>query len=146
MTYCTIAQFIEIFSEQEAIELTNLDMPGAIATNDDQLTRALTDASAMIDGYIQNRVQLPLEPEQVPGVLVSCCADIARYRLDRLRCREEVRLRYEDWIAWLKDVARGLVNLGLDSQVLPASPTLVPDQVYIRASDRVFTEHGLRGF
>jgi phage gp36-like protein len=143
--YCTIAQFIDIFSEQEAIELTNLDQPGAIATNDDQLERALTDASAMIDGYIQNRVRLPLESVQV-GVLISCCADIARYRLDRLRCRDEVRLRYEDWIGWLKDVSKGLVNLGLDSQVPPVSPTLVPDGVYVRASDQIFTDHGLRGF
>lgn len=144
--YCTIAQFIVIFGELEAIELTNLDRPEAIATDDEQLERALTDASAMIDGYIQNRVRLPLEPLQMPQVLTSCCADIARYRLDRLRCRDEVRLRYEDWIAWLKDVAKGLVNLGLDSQVPPVSPTLVPDRVYVQASDRIFTDDGLRGF
>jgi phage gp36-like protein len=146
MPYCTIAQFIDTFGEQEAIALTNLHRPSEVAIDEDNLTQALTDASAMIDGYIQNRVSLPLTEPQIPATLKACCADIARYRLDRNRCREEVRIRYEDWISWLKDVSKGIVNLGLDSQVPPESATLVPDRVYVQSSDRVFTDDVLRRY
>lgn len=138
--YCEIADFITTFGEQESIAVTNLYIPGAIAVDESNLEQALIDASAMIDGYIQNRVTLPLTDLQIPATLKACCADIARYRLDRSRCREEVRIRYEDWIAWLKDVSKGIVNLGLDSQLLPESPTSAPDRVYVTSGDRVFTD------
>lgn len=144
MMYCTIAQFVDIFSEQEAMELTNLEDPGAVVLSESRLEAALTNASQVIDGYIQNRVTLPLA--SVPGILVQRCADIARYLLDRNRTRDEVRLRYEDAIAWLKDVSKGVVNLGLDSQVPPQSPTLVPDRVYVTASNRVFTDEFFSGY
>jgi phage gp36-like protein len=144
--YCALAQFIDTFGEQETVELTNLSRPGARAIDETNLEQALTDASALIDGYIQGRVSLPLLGDRVPATLKACCADIARYRLDRNRCRDEVRIRYEDWIAWLKDVSKGVVNLGLDSQSPPESPTSVPDRVYVRSSDRIFTDAALRGF
>lgn len=138
--YCTIADFITTFGEQETVAVSNLYTPSAIAIDEINLEQALIDASALIDGYIQGRATLPLTALQVPATLKACCADIARYRLDRNRCREEVRMRYEDWIVWLKDVSKGIVNLGLDAQVPPESPTLVPDRVYVRSSDRVFTD------
>jgi phage gp36-like protein len=144
--YCAIADFIQIFGEQETVEVTNLYRPGAIAIDELNLEQALINASAMIDGYIQNRVSLPLTTPQIPVTLKSCCSDIARYLLDRNRCREEVRIRYEDWIAWLKDVSKGVVNLGLDSQVPPTSATLAPDGVYVTAGDRVFTDESMRGY
>ena len=140
MPYCTIADFITTFGEQETVAVTNLYTPGAIAIDETNLEQALIYASAIIDGYIQGRVTLPLAALQVPAILKACCADIALYRLDRNRCREEVRIRYEDWIAWLKDVSKGVVNLGLDSQSPPESPTSAPDRVYVRSSDRVFTD------
>ena len=138
--YCTIAEFITTFGEQETVAVSNLYTPSAIAIDEGNLEQALIDASAIIDGYIQGRVTLPLTALQVPATLKACCADIARYRLDRNRCREEVRMRYEDWIVWLKDVSKGIVNLGLDAQVPAESPTLVPDRVYVTASDRVFMD------
>jgi len=138
--YCTIADFTTTFGEQESIAVTNLYTPGAIAVDESNLEQALIDASAMVDGYIQNRVTLPLTELQIPATLKACCADIARYRLDRNRCREEVRIRYEDWMSWLKDVSKGIVNLGLDSQLPPESPTVAPDQVYVTSGDRVFTD------
>lgn len=146
MPYCATADFITTFGEQEAVAVTNLYTPGAIAIDEANLEQALTDASALIDGYIQGRVTLPLEDDRIPATLKACCADIARYRLDRNRCREEVRIRYEDWISWLKDVSKGVVNLGFDSQLPPESPTSVPDRVYVRASDRVFTDDVLSGY
>ncbi len=63
MPYCTIAEFIKTFGEQEAVAVSNLYTPSEIAIDETNLEQALTDVSAMIDGYIQGRVTLPLTSE-----------------------------------------------------------------------------------
>jgi phage gp36-like protein len=137
--YASVDQFILRFGLQESLELTSLEDPCSSSINTAQLSAALMDASSLIDGYIQARVTLPLVPAAMPISLVWACCDIARYHLDRNRTREEVRLRYEDRIAWLKDVSKGLVNLGFDTQVPPRSATAAPDLVYSAGRERIFT-------
>lgn len=141
MSYCTAADFQSIFGFQETVELTNLERPDAIAVDAPTLQQALDNASAFIDGYLQNRVTLPIT--DAPKILVQCCADIARYRLDRNRVREDIRQRYEDWIFWLKDVSKGVVNLGLSSGDPAVNVTAAPDTVWHESSDLVFTDQVL---
>lgn len=76
------------------------------------IDRALTDASAEIDSYVSRKYRVPLVP--VPDVVKEKCVDIAVYRLaDRPGAyTEERRKRYEDAIAWLKDVSDGKAALG----------------------------------
>lgn len=112
MAYATLAQFIEAFGELEAIELTNLDNPEATAIDPIPMERALTDASALIDTYLGRLYRLPLPT--VPAVLIPCCLDIARHRLDRIRVRDDVRQNYEDRIRWLEQVCKGIISLGAD--------------------------------
>lgn len=113
MAYATIAQFIEAFGELEAIELSNLDDPAIVVIENPVLERALTDSSAEMDSYLW-RYELPFN--SIPQPLIGCCLDITRHRLDRLREREDVRKRYEDWKKWLEQVAKGIVKLGVDEQ------------------------------
>jgi phage gp36-like protein len=110
--YGTATEFEEAFGVPETVMLTNLDTPNATAVNPVPLTRALTDAAALIDSYIGRRYLLPLSV--TPQVLIPYALDIARYRLDRIRDREDVRKRYEDAIEWLKLVAKGTLDLGTD--------------------------------
>ena len=123
--YGTQALFIEAFGEPETVMLTNLDTPNAVAINTVPLTRALVDAAALIDSYIGRRYLLPLSA--TPSVLIPYALDIARYRLDRIRNREDVRLRYEDAIKWLESIACGkcaLMGLGVDVLTnQPVNPT-----------------------
>src|SRR6478672_13218869 len=112
MIYATEQDIVDAFGEEEFIQLTNLEAPAAIAINSTVLGKALTNASAEIDAYLQGRYVLP--PTTVPTVLIQICCDIVRYRLDKNRLREDVRQRFEDAIAFLKNVAKGVVNLGLD--------------------------------
>jgi phage gp36-like protein len=110
--YGSIDLFIEAFGDAESLVLTNLDDPTAAAIDSVPLTRALTDAAALIDSYLSRRYQLPLLV--IPQVLIPYALDIARYRLDRIRDREDVRRRYEDAIKWLESVRDGKCYLGTD--------------------------------
>ena len=136
MTYATVADLIDKFGESEMIELTNFDDPDGVVVDSVQCDRVLQDADSLINSYIQARNKLPLLT--VPRSLVLCACDLARFELDRNRTREDVTIRYERWIAWLKDVAKGLVNLGLDTNNQPVGE--VPDLVRFRSNDRVFTD------
>lgn len=146
MAYATPEEFISRFGQQEALELTNLEDPNAASVDLLVLQDALDDASSLIDGYIQARVQLPLHQSAYPKTLIWACCDIARFQMDRDRTREEVRLRYEDRMAWLKDVSKGLVNLGLDSQDPAQSATVAPDLPSTADRATVFTDPVLTGY
>jgi phage gp36-like protein len=126
--YGTIDLFIEAFGEVEATVLTNLDNPNALSIDSVRLDRALVDGAALIDSYIGRRYLLPLD--FTPEVLVPYALDIARYRLDRIRNREDVRVRYEDAIKWLEGIASGKWQLGIDTVLSqPVTPTTTAGQV-----------------
>jgi phage gp36-like protein len=122
MPYATQQDFIDAFREPETIMLTNLDTPNAIAVDPVPLAKALADASALIDSYCGLRYLLPLTP--LPTVVNRYCLDIARYMLDRIRSREDVRLRYEDAIKFFEKVCKGQASLGSDVAGVGVSATL----------------------
>ncbi|MGL4619153.1 MAG: gp436 family protein, partial [Chroococcidiopsis sp.] len=107
MAYAIAADFIAAFGERETLMLTNLDNPNVTTIDPIPLEKALDDATAEIDTYIGSRYILPLT--STPSVVNRYCLDIARYMLDRIRSREDVRLRYEDALKWLVMLASGKV-------------------------------------
>lgn len=110
MAYSTVEGFAAYFGDRESIQVSNMDNPNATTINRAAIQSALDVASEEIDGYIRTaRYTVPMDP--APAVLGPKCNDIARYRLDNYRTREEVRQRYMDSIFWLKDVASGKVTL-----------------------------------
>ena len=142
MTYATADQCVEKFGRAEAIDLTNLDDPTAEEIDTIVLSRAIEDASALIDSYLSGRYSLPFA--DAPQVLIPRCLDIARYSLDRTSAREDVRQRYEDAIRWLEMVAKGVVNLGLTATNTEVKGSEnYPD---FEAGDRVFTNSSLQDF
>ena len=74
MPYCTIADFLQTFGEQETVAVSNLYTPSAIAIDEGNLEQALVDVSAMIDGYIQGRVTLPLIAQQTEAKTITVVA------------------------------------------------------------------------
>jgi phage gp36-like protein len=112
MAYATRQDFIAAFGERETLMLTNLDNPNSVTIDPIPLDKALDDATAEIDTYIASRYILPLA--STPTVVNRYCLDIARYMLDRIRSREDVRLRYEDALKWLGMLASGKVSIGAD--------------------------------
>jgi phage gp36-like protein len=125
MAYATRQNFIDAFGERETLMLTNLDNPNSVTIDPIPLNKALDDATAEIDTYIGSRYILPLN--STPSVVNRYCLDIARYMLDRIRSREDVRLRYEDALKWLGMLASGKVSIGADllgSSISQTAPSL----------------------
>ncbi len=111
MTYATQQNMIDRFGELELTQLTDRANTGAIDAA--VMARALEDADGVINGYLKAKYALPLDP--VPLVLARTAADIARYFLYEDRVTEIVEKRYQDAVRFLKNMADGSVQLGVDA-------------------------------
>lgn len=103
---------IDRFGEAELAQRT--DRVNGAVIDDAVLNLKMADAADEIDSYLTQYI-LPLP--SVPSGLVSRACDIARYNLYQNLDLEEtsmVRSRYNTAIAWLKGVAKGDIQLGLD--------------------------------
>jgi phage gp36-like protein len=84
-------------------------------TDDDQVQQACEDAGDLVDGYLRRRYSLPLSA--VPSILVRMSAAIARHYLhlggDR-QPTDQVKAGHDAAVAFLKDVAAGRADLGID--------------------------------
>jgi len=140
MSYCTLQDLIERFSESELIQLTDRTNTGAV--NETTVTRAIADSDAEIDSYLQTRYVLPLP--SLPQILKSTASDITRYRLYDDRASEQVTKRYTDAVAWLRLVAARKVSLGLPE--LQASEAVSSGGPKISAEPRTFTRDSLSGY
>lgn len=111
--YCTPQDLIDRFGEDELAQLASLS-PGMIDTA--RVQRACDDAGDLVDGYLRARHALPLSA--IPRLLVKLSAAIARFELhlggDR-QPTDQVKQDRDAAIAFLKDVAAGRADLGLDA-------------------------------
>ena len=112
MSYCTTADIEKRLTQTELRQLTDLDGNGTV--NADVVAAAIERADALIDSYLARRYDVPLET--VPDVVQSASADLAIYLLqkDRQSVTEDVKNSHDDWIHWLKDVAKGTATLGIE--------------------------------
>jgi phage gp36-like protein len=107
--YATVADLIAAFSQDEILELSNIDYPDATTINNAVVERAIEDAQAQIDTYLETRYRTPLAV--VPIVIRNYTCDLARYILDKNRPREEVTRRRDLVFYYLKDVAANRASL-----------------------------------
>lgn len=106
----------------------------------DTLAPAIADAESIVDGYVSTRYTLPLPT--VPDLVKNWAADIARFKLYEEKASEEVRQRYEDAIAQLKDLAKGLINLPIVVDVAISGAAGIDGF----SNCRLFTEETLADF
>lgn len=144
--YATLADMLAAFSEAEIIELSNLDYPDATTVNSAVVTRAIEDAQAQIDSYLETRYRTPLAT--VPVVIRNYTCDIARYVLDKNKPREEVTRRRDLVFYYLKDVAANKASLpGIQEGTngsTGSGGTGIGDVVLIQSPGRTWTSHTLR--
>lgn len=96
-----------------------------------KLDHAIADADAEIDGYLSGLYGLPLL--NPPAALTRVCSDIARYYLYDDAAPEQVKTRYENAIAYLRDVGMGKIHL------YPETPESGSGDVYFESSPSVFS-------
>lgn len=123
--YATQAEMINRYGTEELIQATNLEIENTGAIVLAVLNSALSEANSMIDGYLQVKYSLPLI-ENPPSIVGVAC-NLARFILWKNKPSERVLSGYESAIAFLKDVARGIVSLGMTSTLgAPISNALKP--------------------
>jgi len=106
--------FILAYGLREAIQLSNIDDADAVEPNTDKIWMAIQDACALIDNYI-------VQASRGGKLLISSnrrrtALTIARYYLDSVRRREDVKSDYEMAI---KDLDRAM---SMESVVRPDAP------------------------
>jgi phage gp36-like protein len=138
MAYLTKAEYLERFDEAETANLTD---PDGVTIDDTKLDTAIASASAFINGYLASRYSLPFA--STPVEVKDATADLARERLFTLRPNDEVTARADRWRSWLRDVARGTVELVLEEEAVPSGAADIP-AVYV--PDQVFTDCLLSSF
>jgi len=141
MAYCTQSDLLEQISESELIQLTDDDDIGVI--DDDKITRAIVNADAEIDSYCGVKHTVPFTT--VPPRIRALSEDISIYNLYSRRrgAPEDRKERYDNAIAFLKEVAKGNASLGEDD---PDAPPLDTHKPEISSSDRVFSRDKMDGF
>jgi phage gp36-like protein len=132
--YCTLSDLLDrglqddVFATQDINDISDIDM--AI------VNKAIEDATVVIDGYLSGRYSLPFV--NPPLVLTKIACDMTMYFMQKNRPRENVREKYDGWISYLKDVARGLVVLDGDSSLDTVSGSSQIDEIIISVSPRIF--------
>lgn len=139
MGYCTLQNLVADFGELELIRLSDRARPatGAIVTS--VVEKAIADADAEINMYLEGRGLLPLP--SVPETLRRIASDITRYYLYQNPAVDSpVGVRYKQRVRQLELVAAGKLSLGLNS----AGEVLEPDESVVFVPGRnMFRRDGL---
>jgi phage gp36-like protein len=142
MNYAAEADMLTHFGPAQVLIAADRDGDGTADTG--VVTDALADASEEIDSYLAARYTLPLVAP-IPGVLVRVCCDIAMYRMsiDGPSMTDEKRVRYEDAIKWLTNLAKGIVTLGVEEDTTVVSTNAVT--LASSSEPRLFTRTMMTG-
>lgn len=142
--YATYTDMLGRFGAVELLQLTDIDPDAPITEPDqDMVGEALGDASELVNGYVSGRYAVPLSP--VPDPVHRWTCDIARYYLHRDQAPDRIRKAYEDAVAALKDVAKGVITLQAEGVPAP-SGDLSGAPAQSAGPRRVFSAGGMRGY
>lgn len=120
MSYAVLTDMEQRFGTAELIQQTDLTGGGVIDAA--TVSRAIDDATALIDGYLAARYSLPLSV--TPPLLVTLCCDLARYALYVDAAPEIVEKRRDQAVATLRDIAAGRVQLDVgQADASPPAPS-----------------------
>ena len=141
MPYSSIDDLRDLMTDGDLVALTDDANTGVVDAV--RAAKAIDDADALIDGYLDKRYTLPLST--VPTVITSISADIANYNLHSRRpgaMNDVIVERNKGAIRLLSDIAKGIVTIGATAaaqQSNQVSPGLVS------GNRRVFDRENLEG-
>lgn len=142
MSYCTKEQLVERYGEQLLVQLTDRAEEATGEIVDDVVARAIADTSALIDGYLKTRYQLPLP--STPPLLVDLALQIAIYKLHLNIASEKISNDYRDAMKMLREIASGDLRLDVEGAE-PAGSDAAGD---VRTNDppRPMTGTNMKGY
>jgi phage gp36-like protein len=129
----------------ELVQLTDDDNSGQV--NTDTVSAALEEASGRVDSYCRGRYATPLQVgDDVKGMTLDIGLYLLFSRRRNAKMTETIRQRYEDAIAFLKDIAAAKASLDQPvTQVSPQTSTAGP-QISERDRHLRFSNHKLEGY
>lgn len=134
MVYATAAQLETHLGESAYLVIADRDGDGL--ADADAVASSLEQASSVADSYLARYLPIP----EAPKALVRAVLDIAVHELAGDRETDIQRKRYEDAIAWLRDVSKGAATIGL-----PIDAPTGAGPVLTAAPTRELTRESLRG-
>ncbi len=141
MAYCTQAQLEERYSTNFLIELSDRDDTPATIVDASLITRAITDADAVIDGYLKPVYALPLA--STPNQITDLSLSIAIYKAHGNVVSDKIKEDYKTALMQLKDIGAGRIKLdiaGVEPEGSGAS------QVITNEKEQVLTADSMKGF
>lgn len=118
MTYATAQDMVTAFGQAEMRDLTDLGNPRLDDVDSTMLNAKLVEATALIDGYLVGRYELPLATP--PAALRVHCQGMARYLLMTNAPDERAKADMASAYSYLKQVSNGMIAL------LPPAQAPVP--------------------
>lgn len=144
MSYCTQQDLVDRYGEKKLVQLTDKVNRPQTTIDSVVVTKAVTDASSLIDSYLGKKYQLPLSVA-APDVLVTYACQIAWFLLQGEAADKDspARLAYGDALKWLARVSDGLVIIeGAGEKIAAAGG----GQIKAKGPERIFTRERLSGF
>lgn len=147
MAYAQQSDLVPLrITQTELVQLTCDDNTATV--NAVVVSAALDEASGTVDSYCRSRYVTPLQPSDM---VKARTLDIAVYllfsrRRGGLQPTELVRQRYDDAIAFLKDVAACRASLDQPAGVQSAQTSIGGPEISERDRRLLFSEHNIEGF
>ncbi|MEO0374251.1 MAG: DUF1320 domain-containing protein [Cyanobacteria bacterium P01_A01_bin.17] len=144
--YATAQDMIDRFGLTEMLRLSRPEERDAEAIDEPVIDKAISDATAIIDGYLRGRYHLPLA--NPPQEIIRATCHLARYDLadtGRSEPSDQMTGARKETIAWLKQIANTEVRIDAPA---PNSSGNEPKDGGARISDRkpAMTNDSLRGW
>jgi len=146
MAYATQDDLVPLrLTQKDLVELTDDDDTGNV--NADIVTAALTEASGRVESYCRGRYVTPLQPSES---LKSLTLDIAIYllfsRRRETRISDTIQQRYQDAIAFLKDISTGKASLDQPATSAVPQTSLAGPEISQKDGNLRFSDCQLKGF
>lgn len=141
MAYTSQADLEERYGTRLLIDLTDRGETYTGVIDADVVARAITDADALIDGYVAGRYVLPFST--VPDPIPALARAIAIYNLHVNDPSQKIVRDYEMALKTLREIASGSVKLtaeGIAAEGSKSTGARVTDR------DRDFTARSMKGF
>lgn len=139
MSYATQADLETRFGTDEITMVADRNGDGVIDVA--VVAAALSAATRKINSYIGRRYGLP--EQDVPGVLVDVCCDMARFYLHKDGPTEAINNAHKEALNFLSDVSRGIAELSIAGKEIAADTTGAPQT---NGSVQIFTKDSMKGF
>lgn len=147
MAYCTQSDIQKVLNADILAQLTDDDESHDPPVVDSSIvTAAISYADAVINSYLRGKYDLPLDP--LPPMVKDFSVNISIFRLYSRRpnvriINESILYIYEDTIAQLKNIQKGLQTLGDDDSVSDTSVSQTGIFKTSKTLDQVYTKEYL---